>query len=47
MNDFEDWTTSELFNYLMDHYLIPNDSEFEDWKNLRTDMLKLCQEHEQ
>lgn len=41
---FEDFTTNELFNYLLDNLLIPDNSEFEEWKHFRTDMLQMCRD---
>ena len=40
--DFENWTTAELFNYLIMLGIIPDDEDFEDWKYDRIDMLKMC-----
>ncbi len=41
---FESWLTCELFDYLMDNYVIPDDSKFEDWMHFRPDMLVLAEE---
>jgi len=41
---FEDWTTTELFEYLMDNYIIPYDSKFDDWMHSRSDMLMLARD---
>lgn len=41
----EDWTTAELFDYLIENDLLPEDADFEDYKNDRTDMLALVQQH--
>jgi len=41
----EDWTTSEIFDYLILNYLIPEESCFEDWKHDRTDMISILKEH--
>lgn len=43
--DFESWAATELFEYLVDNYVISDDESFEDWKHDRTDMLKLCKEY--
>ncbi len=42
MNDYDSWLTCELFDYLVSIGIIPDDEDFEDWKNDRTDMLKIC-----
>ena len=43
VNEFEEWTTTELFEYLVAAYVVSQDEEFEDWKNCRTDLLKMCE----
>ena len=42
--EFSDWTTSELFDYLMDNLVIPDDSELEYWKHFRADMMNMCRD---
>lgn len=41
----EDWDTCELFDYLVEHDLLPEDADFEDYKHDRTDMLASVQQH--
>ena len=43
--EVEEWTASELFNYLLDNEIISEDAEFEDWKNNRTDMIGMVKEN--
>lgn len=40
--NFDDFTTEELFNHLIDLFQIPWEEEFEDWRYLRQDMLEMC-----
>lgn len=40
--NFDIYTTHELFYYLLDNLIIPPDSEFEDWKHFRTDMREMA-----
>lgn len=42
--DFNDFSTIELFNHLIDLYIIPYEDEFKDWRDLREYMLYLCKE---
>lgn len=42
--DFESWTNEELFDHLMDLYIIPYEEEFKDWNHLRANMLYMCQQ---
>ena len=44
LNNPEDWNTSELFNYCKNLYIIEPDSEFEDWKNNRIDLLQFVKD---
>ncbi len=39
---FNDFTTLELFEYLLDHLIIPPDSEFDDLKHFKSDMRGMC-----
>jgi hypothetical protein len=39
-NLFSDFSTGELFDYLLDNLIIPPDSEFDDWMRYRKDMLE-------
>lgn len=41
---FEDWTTCELFEHLIDLHQIPYEEEFEDWKYFRPTLLEWCKE---
>jgi hypothetical protein len=41
----DEWTTSDLFHYLLNNELIPEDAEFEDWKHDRTDMIGMVKEN--
>ena len=43
---FENWSTAELFHYLMDADVFDVDEDFEDWKHLRSELLKKCKELE-
>jgi hypothetical protein len=38
------WSTSDLFNYCSNNFLISSDDEFEDWINDRTDLLRIVLE---
>lgn len=42
--DFDRWTTEELFNHLIDLHQIPYEEEFEDWRHLKAEMLRMCKE---
>jgi hypothetical protein len=42
--DFNSWTTEELFDHLMDLYIIPYEEEFSKWKSLRGQMLYMCKQ---
>lgn len=44
MNDIEEWTAAELFEYLRGNFIIDPDENFEDWKHDRTDMIKRVKE---
>ncbi len=44
MNNIEDWTASELFNYLISMSVIHSDEEFEDWKHDRPEMIRMVRE---
>ena len=39
---FENWSTAELFNYLILQDVFPDDEEFDDWKNLRSELINLA-----
>jgi len=39
---FNDFTTLELFEYLLDHLIIPPDSEFDEWRHYKLDMRDMC-----
>jgi hypothetical protein len=41
---FNDFTTLELFEYLLDHLIIPPDSEFDDFKHFKSDMKMMAQD---
>jgi hypothetical protein len=41
----EHWSTTELFDYALEHDLIPENSEFEDYMNNRSDLYQLVSEH--
>lgn len=40
--NFEDWTATELFEYLQSNYVLPEEEEFEDWKHDREEMLYMA-----
>lgn len=40
----EDWTTAELFNWLVERELLDDTAEFEDWKNDRTALIETVKE---
>lgn len=42
--DFDNWTTEELFNHLIDLHQIPYEEEFEDWIKYKSQMLYMCKE---
>lgn len=41
---YENWSTAELFHYLMDNDVIDVDDDFEDWKNNRSELIQMCKE---
>ena len=41
MTNFEEWTTTEMFECLQVLYVIDPEDKFEDWKNCRTDMIQM------
>lgn len=41
---YENWNTAELFHYLMDNDVFDVDDDFEDWKNNRSELIKMCKE---
>ena len=41
---FEQWSTLELYNHLVDLYIIPFEEEFEYWRQFKWDMVRLCKE---
>lgn len=48
MPDFDSWTATELYEYLVDNYEIDDEDEngsFEDWKNRRDELLDLAWQH--
>ncbi len=44
MEPFEDFATIELFEYLLDNLIIPPDSEFDEWRHYKLDMLGMCRD---
>lgn len=40
----DNWTTTELFTYLIIMSIISPDENFEDWKNNRTDIVKMVKQ---
>lgn len=40
--NFDDFTTEELFNHLIDLHQIPYEEELEDWIHLKAQMLYMC-----
>lgn len=42
--DFDNWTTLELFYHLVDIGLIPFEENFNDWRFLKEEMLRMCKE---
>lgn len=42
--DFHTWTAEELFYHLIDLHQIPFEEEFDDWRSLKPDMLRMCKE---
>ncbi len=42
--NWESWTTEELFNHLIDLHQIPYEEEFEDWWDLKAQMIEMCKE---
>lgn len=43
---YENWSTVELFHYLMDMDVFDVDEDFENWKHLRGELLIKCKEVE-
>ena len=41
---YENWSTAELFHYLIDNDVFDVDDEFEDWKNSRSELIQMCKE---
>jgi len=46
MNNFEEYTDEELFYHLIDNYIVSNVEKFDNWKDLRNEMINLCKENE-
>lgn len=42
--DFKTWTPQELFNHLIDLHQIPYEEEFEDWRRMKAQMIKMCED---
>lgn len=42
--DYYSWNASELFCFLQNNHLIPEEDNFDDWMYSRPDMLKLAEE---
>jgi hypothetical protein len=45
VENFNYYTTEELFYYLLDNLVIPPDEEFKQWKYYKQDMIRLCEEY--
>ena len=41
----EDWTTLELFNYLISVNIIKEKDDFHKWKHFRSDMINMVKRH--
>ena len=41
--NFNDFTTEELFNHLIDLHQIPYEEEFENWRYLKAQMVYMCE----
>ena len=41
---YGNWSTAELFHYLMDNDVFDVDEEFEDWKGKRNELIDLAKE---
>jgi len=39
---YENWSTAELFHYLMDNDVIDVDEDFENWKGRRNELINLA-----
>lgn len=39
---YENWSTAELFHYLMDNDVIDVDEDFEEWKGRRNELINLA-----
>jgi len=42
--EFHTWDSIELFNHLIDLHQIPYESEFDEWRWLKNDMIRMCEE---
>lgn len=42
--NFERWTPYDLFYHLMDLGVLPYEEEFEEWRMLKVEMVRLCNE---
>jgi len=42
--DFDSWSSLELFFHLIDLQQIPYEEEFDDWRYLKEEMLRMCKE---
>ncbi len=41
--DYTDYSNAELFSHLIDHLIISEEETFDYWKDLREEMIKLCE----
>ena len=41
---FEDFSCGELFEYCLDHLIIPPDSEFDYWRHYKIDMRNMAKD---
>lgn len=39
---YENWSTADLFNYLILQDVFSEDEVFDDWKNMRQELLNLA-----
>lgn len=42
--NFDDWTTLELYFHLIDMGLIPYEEKYDDWRFLKEEMVRICNE---
>lgn len=45
IDEISNWTTIELFDYLVDNDVLSENDTFEDWINDRPELLRMTKEH--